>query len=137
MSRDPDWDVYLARVADRFGDNGIVGVAIAHWAGNICEIDTMLLSCRVIGRTVETAFLHFLAKESEARGVPIIEGWFFPTGKNKPAECFYPKHNFREKQRTDEGTLWTFDLRESRFDCPEWIELSIEENARQRKCDYA
>ena len=52
------------RVKDRFGDNGLVGVMLTRTDGGVCEIDTFLLSCRVISRTVETAMLAFLAAES-------------------------------------------------------------------------
>ncbi|MGH9645194.1 MAG: HAD-IIIC family phosphatase, partial [Bryobacteraceae bacterium] len=51
----PGWFVYSATVRDRFGDNGIVGVLIVSKTGHVLELDTLLLSCRVIGRTVETA----------------------------------------------------------------------------------
>lgn len=123
LAADPDWDVYLTRVSDRFGDNGIVGVCITHRSGEICEIDTLLLSCRVIGRTVETSILHFLSEENRAKGVTRLEGWFLPTAKNKPAENFYSSHNFAEKSKTDSGTLWSLDLRETSIPCPPWIEL--------------
>jgi FkbH-like protein len=124
LAADPNWNVYLARVTDRFGDNGIVGVCITHRAGEICEIDTLLLSCRVIGRTVETAILHYLAEENRSRGIKQLEGWFLPTAKNKPAEAFYSSHKFTEKAKTDDGTLWSLDLREISIECPPWIDLS-------------
>src|SRR6185437_736699 len=54
---DPAWVVATFGVRDRFGDNGIVGFVMARHAGDTLDIDTLLLSCRVIGRTVETAML--------------------------------------------------------------------------------
>ncbi|MGA2713510.1 MAG: HAD-IIIC family phosphatase [Bryobacteraceae bacterium] len=137
FAADPDWDVYLARVMDRFGDNGITGVCITHRASGVCEIDTFLLSCRVIGRTVETAILHFIAEYNKKKGVSQIEGWFLPTQKNQPAESFYLSHKFTEKSRTDSGTLWAIDLRESSIDCPPWIQLSVEQDAEKSECAYA
>jgi FkbH-like protein len=126
LAADSDSDVYLTRVADRFGDNGIVGVTIVRWTSEVCEIDSMLLSCRVIGRTVETAILHFLAEESRARGIGQIVGWFLPTEKNKPAEGFYADHHFTAKEKSDIGTLWSLDLRQTEIACPPWIQLSAE-----------
>src|SRR5262249_23930379 len=55
IAAQPDWQVLSIRLRDRFGDHGLVGVSITHDQGEICEIDTFLLSCRIIGRTVETA----------------------------------------------------------------------------------
>jgi FkbH-like protein len=57
---DPTWIVTTVGVRDRFGDNGIVGVIMAKQAGDVVDIDTFLLSCRVIGRSVETAMLAHL-----------------------------------------------------------------------------
>ncbi len=137
FAADPDWDVYQARVTDRFGDNGLVGVCITHRVGDVCEIDTLLMSCRVIGRTVETAILHSVAEQSRARGISRMEGWFLPTEKNKPAEAFYPSHKFTEKSRTDRGILWSLDLTESSIDCPPWVQLSVEEGAEKKEWAHA
>ena len=60
---EPGVSVLCARVTDRFGDNGTVGVAITRTKLDRCEIDTFLLSCRAIGRTIETAFLAWLAAQ--------------------------------------------------------------------------
>ena len=53
------------RVLDRFGDNGLVGVAIATQMQDINSwyIDNFLLSCRVIGRNIEDIFLFELIKK--------------------------------------------------------------------------
>src|SRR6185437_14848182 len=71
-----NWDIYTTEVSDRFGDNGIVGVAMVRRgerAGQcVAEIDTFLLSCRVIGRTVEDAMLHFLVEDCRRQGVERI-----------------------------------------------------------------
>src|SRR6185295_1366406 len=52
MAADPNYGVYWLRLRDRFGDNGIIGVGISHLRGDAVEIDTFLLSCRVIGRGI-------------------------------------------------------------------------------------
>src|ERR1035437_9609104 len=68
MAKQPEWHIFSIRVRDRFGDHGLVGVAIAHDEGEQCEVDTFLLSCRVIGRTVETALLAPLDRKSVGVG---------------------------------------------------------------------
>jgi FkbH-like protein len=119
----PDWGVYSIRVRDRFADNGLVGVAILHFDGDGCEIDTLLLSCRVIGRTVETAFLAWLIERAEARGAKRIAGWFLPTKKNAPAKDFYASHGFDRASEDSRGVLWALDLPQSRVVRPEWVRL--------------
>lgn len=121
----PGWDCYSIRVRDRFGDNGLVGVAITQQQGDIAEIDTFLLSCRVIGRTVETAFLSFLASQARGKGAQQIRGWFLPTKKNAPARNFYSEHGFTAAHQNGDGTLWTLDLTPGALPAPEWIRLHV------------
>src|SRR5581483_10717921 len=123
LAASPGWHCFSIRVRDRFGDNGLVGVAITHMDGNACEIDTLLMSCRVIGRTVETAFLSFLAAHARRSGASHLRGWFLPTKKNAPAADFYRSHGFTQAAVTGEGTLWEIDLASHRLSCPEWIAL--------------
>ena len=99
------WQVYTVRVEDRFGDNGLVGVVITQTAGETCEIEAFLLSCRVISRTVETAMLSFVAAESRARGLAGLRGWFLPTAKNAPAAECYRRHGFQLMSETEGGEL--------------------------------
>jgi FkbH-like protein len=123
MAKQAEWQIFSIRVRDRFGDHGLVGVAIAHDQGDECEVDTFLLSCRVIGRTVETALLAHLAESAAQRGRERLVGWFLPTKKNAPARDFYQQHGFERKEVNDSGSLWTLDLKTSTLRCPEWIKL--------------
>jgi FkbH-like protein len=124
MAACPNWRVWSLRVTDRYADNGLVAVAIARTDGEICEIDTFLMSCRVIGRTVETALLAHLAEDARQRGARRLQGWFLPTKKNAPAQDFYKDHGFTELERTTEGTLFALDLTQTTIAMPEWIKVS-------------
>ena len=121
----PGWECFSIRVRDRFGDNGLVGVAITHLDGDTTEIDTFLMSCRVIGRTVETAFLSFLAGRARSQGAQRLQGWFLPTKKNAPARDFYSTHGFTAAHQNGDGTLWTLDLAANSLPAPKWIRLRI------------
>jgi FkbH-like protein len=82
------------RVQDRFGDAGVVGLALARYSGITCWIDTFLLSCRVIGRGVETALLAQVGEQAKRDGMTRLVGEFVPTAKNGPCASFYPDHGF-------------------------------------------
>jgi FkbH-like protein len=125
IARRPGWQVLSLRVRDRFGDHGLVGVAITRDEGDSCEIDTFLLSCRVIGRTVETAMLAHLARAASQRGRKVLRGRFLPTRKNAPAEKFYGQHGFELEDQNGNGSIWTLSLEKQPVPCPEWIELTI------------
>ncbi len=125
MSKQRGWTIFSIRVRDRFGDHGLVGVAITRDEGEQCEIDTFLLSCRVIGRTVETALLAHIAKSAAERGCRRLIGWFLPTKKNAPARDFYRQHGFVEQQQNDSGTLWVLELKSATLSAPDWIKLNV------------
>lgn len=112
MLADPAFGVFCLRAGDRFGDHGIVGLAIVHLHDACARLDTLLLSCRVIGRSVETAFLSFLADWASARGAKILDGEFIRTAKNAPAEDVLRRHGFQEVGGTDGATSWHLDLQE-------------------------
>lgn len=124
LAADPCTRVYQVSVRDRFGDNGLVGVAVTRDAAEACEIDTLLLSCRVIGRTVETAMLARLAQDARDRGLRSLRGWFLPTARNAPASDLYPKHGFVLVERGEAGSLWELHLTAPGLATPEWIRLA-------------
>jgi FkbH-like protein len=116
-----DWQVLGMSVRDRFGDSGLVGVAVVRHGGEASEVETFLLSCRVIGRTVETALLARVAEESRARGALRLQGWFLPTKKNAPARDFYADHGFSRVDENEGGSLWSLDLSRACVNVPDWI----------------
>jgi FkbH-like protein len=111
------------QVTDRFGDYGIVGVAILRIHDGLCEIDTFLLSCRVIGRTIETAFLAAITREAIAAGAGRLVGWFIPTMKNAPAATFYENHGFARTRENEGAVLWELDLTTHTLAVPPWITM--------------
>jgi len=130
MAARRDWHVFSIRVKDRFGDHGLVGVAIAHDEGEQCEVETFLLSCRVIGRTVETALLAHIAKSAAERGCKRLVGWFLPTKKNAPARDFYEQHGFQRQENNGSGSLWALDLNNSPLRSPDWIKLGVHDGGK-------
>ncbi|MCI0486185.1 MAG: HAD-IIIC family phosphatase [Blastocatellia bacterium] len=121
MAASPDWRVYSMRARDRFGDNGLVGVAITRFEESVCEIDTFLLSCRVIGRRLETALLASVAEHARAEGARRLVGRYFPTAKNGQVKDFYKSHGFVNSAVQDGQSCWEFDLDAGEIQVPDWI----------------
>ena len=66
----PGADVFIASVADKYGDNGKVFVSVVRRATpDTAELDTFLMSCRVVGRFIEDQILDQLVKELRADGL--------------------------------------------------------------------
>ena len=111
LVEDEHTGVFHLRLFDRFGDNGLVGVVIVRETGSSADIDSLLLSCRVIGRNVETALLAFVVEWARERSLVAVEGTFAPTAKNAPVADLYPRHGFAPHERGEDGTTrWHLDL---------------------------
>lgn len=94
------------RASDRFGDYGLVGAAFALPEGTESwRIDNFVVSCRILGRQVETALLRAVAERASASGAERLIGEYVPTSRNAPARDFYAGHGF---QREGERWIWEF-----------------------------
>ena len=95
LRRDPEWSLYVLEVVDRFGDYGQTGLIFARRAdAHTWHLDTVLLSCRVLGRGVESAFLWQVIEDLTGRGVRTLTARVVPTAKNGPVMDFLPRHGF-------------------------------------------
>ena len=81
-------------VVDRFGDYGLTGLAVLEAREDGWHLDTLLLSCRVLARGVETALLAVIGEQLRAAHAPALHARFIPTAKNAPAADFLPSHGF-------------------------------------------
>lgn len=124
MVQDQRWRIYWARLKDRFGDNGVIGVMIARLDGEIWDLDTFLMSCRVIGRTVETAMLAYLSEAARKSGARRLLGTFLPTAKNGQVADFFLIHRFRCIEEQGSCTRWDFDLTQDTIAAPSWIDIT-------------
>lgn len=89
-----EYMVLSIKVKDKFGDNGIVGAAIVEKTEELWNIDTFILSCRVMGRKVENTMLWYIEKEAKEAGVKSIRASYIPTKKNMPVKSFYEDMKF-------------------------------------------
>lgn len=103
MAQSAHYEVLLGEASDRFGSHGIVIAAVASIEGERARIDSFLMSCRVMSRTIETAFLCALVDRLAARGVRQIRADFLPTAKNGMVRDFYTANGFRPDGAAGEG----------------------------------
>ncbi|HYH46514.1 MAG TPA: HAD-IIIC family phosphatase [Thermoanaerobaculia bacterium] len=96
----PDSELWLAAARDRFGDLGVIGACLLRRdsspaGGGILEIDSFLLSCRALGRGIESAVMNHLKRRLAESGAAELRARFHPTPKNAPAAGFFEKQGFR------------------------------------------
>ncbi len=117
----------VVRVRDRFGDSGVVGLALARNHGESCIIDSFLLSCRVIGRGIESALLAHIGQRALQTGASQLVGEFIPTKKNALCASFYLDHGFvncdGENAGDSNSKFFKLDLNASVPRSPEWIKV--------------
>lgn len=93
LARD-DVVVLAFRLADRFGDHGLVSTLIALHEGDTLRIDSWLMSCRVFSRSAEQYVLRGLLALARGRGVKRLLGEYLPTPKNDVVAALYPRLGF-------------------------------------------
>jgi FkbH-like protein len=120
---DEHTEIFWLELNDKFGTSGVVGVLIlkenvsGEW-----HIDTFLLSCRVMGRTVENAFLAAIAQET---GASRLIGEYLPTPKNAPVKDLYERLGFQHSHDIDGRRVWSLDDAR-KLEVPPWFEITIE-----------
>jgi len=95
MENDPTCFTLQVRLSDIFGDNGMISVVICRENGpGEWEIDTWLMSCRVLGRRVEHMVLKHITEQAKKRAIHKLKGKYIRTDRNKLVEDHYPKLGF-------------------------------------------
>lgn len=111
LSAREDVVVLTVRLADRFADHGLVAVLIGRQAGTALEIDTWLMSCRVIGRTLEDELLHVLGEHAARRDCTHLRGTYVPSSKNGLVAGLYARLGFqRSAAEAEDVQTWTCAL---------------------------
>lgn len=121
LSKSKTSRVYHLSLRDRFGDNGIIALAVIRIKEQEWQIDNFLMSCRVINRTVEDAFLALLLEKAKKEKIRRLVGNYVPTKKNIIVKDFYKKHGFEYLGSKNGKTIWRLEINKSRIKCPEWI----------------
>jgi FkbH-like protein len=113
IEADPKCFTLQVRLADAFGDNGMISVVVcreltrAQW-----DVDTWLMSCRVLGRRVEHMVLREILERARHLGIRTLVGTYRPTDRNNLVQDHYAKLGFTEISRADDGTsTWTLDVK--------------------------
>jgi FkbH-like protein len=97
-----------ARLEDIFGDNGMISAVICRQTGQHWEVDTWIMSCRVLGRRVEEAILQYLVEHARLRGITEIIGRYIPTAKNGLVRDHFSRLGFRQTCFQNGETTWGF-----------------------------
>jgi FkbH-like protein len=123
MLESGEWILYAAESKDKIGDSGIVGTALVSFDSqkNHGHLDTFLLSCRVLGRGIEAAFIAAILEDMKNVGIPTMFAEYIPTQCNDISKDFLATHGF-----VVESDIWKRSSANAQDLLPDWIELHRE-----------
>ena len=116
ISSAPGYIGLYGKLADRFGDNGLISVVLGRRDSDALHMDLWLMSCRVLKRDMEIAMLDAVAERAARQmGIRTIFGYYIPTKKNGMVADFYSRLGFEPRTSTSQdlpegSTVWTLDL---------------------------
>jgi FkbH-like protein len=118
MAREDEYLPLYVKLTDKFGDNGLISVIILRLRPPVLDVDTWLMSCRVLGRGVEQYAMNHVVAVAKAQGCETVVGTYIPTAKNGMVRNFYKQFGFeRVEEGADGQTVWqlqvgTYQMRE-------------------------
>ena len=99
FNNDKDCLIVTGEVSDKYGDRGLTAVAIIDLNDSSASIDTLLLSCRVLGRRVEDRFVKEIFKILDKEKIVSVESEFIPTKKNQQVANFWDRFGFKAQNQ--------------------------------------
>jgi FkbH-like protein len=116
QAADSAWWTCWFRLADRFGDHGLVGVLTCrprNGETDALEIDLWLISCRVLGRTLEAFMLRQVIEHCRARNIARLYGRYLPTTKNQQVADLLSRFGFRPTGDGGNGQKYVLEIAEA------------------------
>jgi FkbH-like protein len=112
---DPEVFTLQVRLADIFGDNGMISVVICRPSeAGVWDVDTWLMSCRVLGRKAEHMVLREILEHARAAGVHKLTGTYRPTDRNQLVHDHYARLGFKKTGEEDSGlTRWELSVNDT------------------------
>lgn len=117
-------DTYLIHMEmrDIFGEYGIIGVSLIRNS----VIELLLLSCRVLGKDAEVAFLSAILHFMKGLGKKAVIGMYIPSEKNIQTVSFYKDCGFTLKETVGKTTMWIKNLSGSELNVPDWFKVKCD-----------
>jgi FkbH-like protein len=107
--------VYGLRVKDKFGDNGLTGLLIILLNNQIAYIDTLLLSCRILGKEIEYVFVKYILMKLKKIGIQQVQASYLNTAKNEQVKNFYDAIGFTVTKASPERIDYELILADKDF----------------------
>jgi FkbH-like protein len=111
ISNAPDYIGLYGRLADVYGEHGLISVIIGHIDGKECHIESWVMSCRVFKRSMEYALFDSLVDKCKESGIETIKGYYNPASKNGLVMDLYKNLGFTRVEGKDHSSIWQLELK--------------------------
>ena len=125
MTQSSDWHTLTISLRDQLGDNGLISVILLHRQADTLLIDTWVMSCRVLQRSVEQLALNQIVRAGRETGAQWISGLYIPTTRNQMVQNHYPGLGFEADGNDGATTSWLLVSLESLSPLPTHIEPEL------------
>lgn len=114
------WNLNIVQVKDNFGDLGIVGLYLIEHNDSVARIDSLVLSCRALGRGIESCIMNNIKQDFLLGGkCSVLQGLFSQTAKNMPASTFFTDQGFQLTTGDEKQQHYELSSKASQLlDCP-------------------
>ena len=119
--------VYSLAVSDKFGNAGLTGVVVMQYTGKVASIENFFMSCRVIGRGVETAIWTRIVAEAIKRGCTELRAEFISSPKNAQVADFYDNLGMTMTKECDGARRYSIAVTDFNEPPNFWIEMNYVE----------
>jgi FkbH-like protein len=124
---DDNEQIYCISVKDKFGDNGITGAMILKKVNEeSLEIDSLLLSCRILGKGIEKAFIYQVLNLLKEQKIGRVLASYIPTSKNEQVKDFYEKIGFLLIDDIKGIKKYFIELQNCSFDLEPYYKIEIQ-----------
>lgn len=114
MMQDNQYKIYLFKAEDKFADNGIISAVIVDKYHDNPEIDSFVMSCRVMGKFIENYIIDYVENDLLKEGYNILRGVYIKTDKNTPVQTWYDELGYDIESREQEKVNYIINLNNRR-----------------------
>jgi FkbH-like protein len=119
-----DHQVVTVRLADRFGDDGLVGgCVLAAGDSATWRVQVLMMSCRALGRGVIDAVLTWICRSALAAGAARVSVPCLISSRNVPLRIALTAAGFRTSSQAGTGQVAEYvrDLSQPLAELPSWV----------------
>lgn len=111
MLADGKHEIFSFSLKDKFGNYGKTALGIVNKESDgSATVDTLLMSCRIIGRNVEKAIFDVMIDRLKQEGINTLNAAYIKTPKNSQVESLYDTFGLQQVQQDDKHKKYILQL---------------------------